>query len=53
MKYTSQARDYLNVVTSDVGVPDTLVSYNTGEQTGPQTELQEFIRFYRINGRIT
>ena len=53
MQSKSQAGEYFNVATRDIGVPDTLISDNSGEQMGPQTELQECISRYRIDGRTT
>ena len=41
MKSKIQAGEDFNVVKRDVGVPNTLISDNAGEQTGSQTELQE------------
>ena len=37
MQSMSQAREALNVVIKDIGVPDTPISDNLGEHTGPQT----------------
>ena len=53
MKSKSQAVEALNVTTRNIGVPNTLISDNTGEHTGPHTELHEFIRCYCICGRTT
>ena len=53
MKYKSQAGGDLNVVTKDIGVPNTLISENSGEQTGPQIELQKFVRRCCIYVRTT
>ena len=36
----SQAGEALNLVMSHIGVPNTLISDNSGEYTRPQTELQ-------------
>ena len=41
MQSKIQAGEDFNVVTRDVVVLNTLISDNAGEQTGPQTELQE------------
>ena len=35
----SQVGEALNVVTRDIGGPNTLISDNAGEHTGPHTEL--------------
>ena len=35
MQYNSQSGEALNVVTRDIGVPNNLVSDNTGEKTRP------------------
>ena len=43
MKYKSQAGEALNIVTRDIGVPNTLISDNAGEQMVLHTELQECI----------
>ena len=40
-------------VTRYIGVPNILISDNTGGHTGPQTELQEFICLCCIYGRKT
>ena len=40
MKPKSQDGEALNVTTRDIGVPNTLISDDEGEQTAPQTELQ-------------
>ena len=53
MQYKSQDGVDLNVVTKDIGVPNTLISENSGEQTGPQTELQECVRHCSVYGRTT
>ena len=53
MQYKSQAGGDLNVVTKDNGVPNTLISDNSGEHTGPQTDLQECVRRCCIYGRTT
>ena len=53
MRSKSQYGKYLNVVTRDIGVPKTLISYNAGKQTGTHTELQECICRCRIGGRTT
>ena len=39
MESKSQAVEALNVVTRVSGVPNTLILYNTGKQTGPPAEL--------------
>ena len=41
MRSKSQAVESLNVVTRDIGVPNTLIPGNAVEQTVPQIELQE------------
>ena len=51
MKSKSQAGEYLNVVTRYNGVPNTLISDNAREQIGPQTEIQECMCHFHIDGR--
>ena len=53
MQSNPQAREDFNVVTRDIGVPNTVISDNVGEQTGPQIELHEFICRFCIGGRTT
>ena len=43
MQYNSQYGEFLHLVKRDIGVPNTLISDNAGEQIGPKIELQEFI----------
>ena len=52
MQSKSQAGGDLNVLTRDIGVTNTLISENSWEQTGPQTELPECVRCCYIYGRI-
>ena len=49
----SRAGDSLNVVTRDIGLPNTLVWDNAGEHIRLQIELQEFIRCCCIDVRTT
>ena len=37
-------------MTRDIGFPNILISDNSGEQTGPQIDLQEYIRRCRVDG---
>ena len=39
MQYKSQSGETLNVLTRDIGIPNTLISHNSGGQMRPQTEL--------------
>ena len=50
MRPKSQSGEALNVATRGIGVPKTLISNNRGEQIVPQTELQECIRCWNIDG---
>ena len=47
----SQSGESLNGVTRNIGVLNTLIPDNVGEQTGTQTDLQECIRLCHIDGR--
>ena len=53
VRYKSQAGEDLNVITRDIEVPNTLISYNAGGHMVQQTELHKYIRLYCINGRRT
>ena len=53
MQSKSKYGEALNVVTRDIGVPDTLISDNAREHTGPNTELQECICRFCIDGSTT
>ena len=50
MQSNPQAREDFNVVTRDIGVPNTMILDNAGKQVLPQIELQEFIRRCCIGG---
>ena len=50
MQSKSQDGKYLNEVTRYIGVPNTLISDNAGEQTGPRKELQKCIHHFCNDG---
>ena len=53
IKSHSQAERYLNEVTTDIGIPNTLISDNAGEYTVPEIDLQECIGFCLVDVRKT
>ena len=51
--FKSQAVECLNLVTREIGVPNILISDNTGEQMVPQTGQQKSMCCFHIDGRTT
>ena len=48
-----QSGEGLNVLTSKIGFPKTLISDNAGDRMGPQTKLQEYLCRCRITDKTT
>ena len=53
MTTKAHAGDALNCVTRDIGIPNTLISDNAGEQDGKDTEMQECVRRCKMDYRTT